>query len=279
LNKYRLLSLDIDGTTLNSKGEITPRVRAAIARAQHAGMIVTLATGRSLRAALPVAEQLAISGPLILSNGALVLSPLTGDSFLHLPLDRTVAVRAARTLHELGLMVCANPSELSGPDLFHDRAPAAPEQAQVLRREPEYVRQVPDMAGFLTRNQVLKVMTVDRTAPVQMAAERLRQTLAGDFSVLVADEAPGYKLLEVAPAGVSKATGLQRLADLYGIDPGEIIAFGDNFNDLEMLRFAGMGVAMGNAPDAVKRTARMVTATNDEDGIAVFLEQQIARVA
>ncbi|HYF95199.1 MAG TPA: Cof-type HAD-IIB family hydrolase [Symbiobacteriaceae bacterium] len=279
MTKFRLLALDIDGTTLNSRGEVSPRVRAAVARAQLAGMLVTLATGRSLRAALPVAGDLQISAPLILSNGALVTAPQTGQTFLHRPLNRTVAVAAARLLQHLGFMVCANRFALSGPDFFHDQAPAAPEQGLMLRREPEYVRQVYDMTGLAASLDLLKVMTVDQTTAVERAAERLRLELSGDFHVLVTREAPGYSLLELAPAGITKATGLERLAALNGILPHQIIAFGDNLNDLEMLRFAGMGVAMGNAPEAVKLAARMVTASNDDDGVAVFLEQYAFRAA
>lgn len=98
MNKFRLLALDIDGTLLNSRGELSLRVRAAITRAKQAGMLVTLATGRSLRAALPVAEDLDLSAPLVLSNGALVLSPATGQTFLHRPLSRPVAVQSAQLL-------------------------------------------------------------------------------------------------------------------------------------------------------------------------------------
>ncbi|HWI63772.1 MAG TPA: Cof-type HAD-IIB family hydrolase [Symbiobacteriaceae bacterium] len=279
MNKFRLLALDIDGTLQNSRGEVSPRTRTAIARVREAGMLVTLATGRSLRAALPVAETLGLTAPLVLSNGALVLSPATGQSFLHRPLSRSVAVQAARLLQQLDLMVCANRFDPTGPDLFHDRLPHAPEQALVLRREPEYVRQVSDMPALVAALDPLKVMTVDRTPAVEAAADRLRGALTGDFHVLVTPEAPGYSLLEVAPAGISKATGLAWLAEMTGILPAEIIAFGDNFNDLEMLQFAGLGVAMGNAPAGVKLTARMVTATNDDDGIALLLEQQLLLAA
>lgn len=273
MTSYKMLVLDIDGTLLNSAGRISPRVRQAVTRARHSGMLVTLATGRNLRAALPVANALELDSPQIVSNGALVISPVTEQVFLHRPLKRSLAVQSAQLLQRMGFTVFANRFALTGPDLFHEDTPSLPEQRTLLNREPEYVRQVYDLAGQVAAMEPLKVMTIDHISAVQNAAERLRQRLTGDFQVIVTDEAPGYSLLEVAPAGITKATGIECLAELQGISPAEIIAFGDNYNDLEMLQYAGLGVAMGNAPDAVKRVAAMVTATNDEDGVALFLER------
>ncbi|HYG60327.1 MAG TPA: Cof-type HAD-IIB family hydrolase [Symbiobacteriaceae bacterium] len=275
----RLLALDIDGTILTSRGEISPRVRRAVSEAMRSGMLVTLATGRNLRAALPIAEQLQISTPLVVSNGALVVSPVTGQTLSHIPLDRTVAVKAVQLLQQLGFVAFANRSAPEGPDLFYEQRPSTPEQASLLARDPAYSRQVYDLAGQVAGMEPLKVMAIDRTPAIEAVAGRLRRRLKGDFHVLVTQEGPGYSLLEVSPGGISKATGLDKLSALYAVHPAEIMAFGDNYNDVEMLQFAGIGVAMGNAPEAVKQAARVVTATNDEDGVALCLEQYAFRVA
>jgi 5-amino-6-(5-phospho-D-ribitylamino)uracil phosphatase len=276
---YKLLALDIDGTVLNSRGEVSPRVASAIAGARHAGMLVTLATGRSLRAALPVAQALQITAPLVVSNGALVIAPASGRVLLKRVLPATIATRAVQLLQRLGFTTFARRYCASGPDLFYEQGPAAAEQACLLGQERDAVRQVFDLAGAVATMEPLKVMTLDRTPAIEAAAAHLAGHMQGAYSLLITREMPGYSLLEVSACGVSKATGLERLTALNSIHPHEVVAFGDNFNDLEMLQFAGLGVAMGNAPDPVKQAARVITASNDEDGVAQVLEQYILQVA
>lgn len=279
MSLYKLLALDIDGTVLNSRGEISPRVASAIAGARRMGMLITLATGRSLRAALPVAQALEITAPLVVNNGALVIAPETGRLLLKRTLPAPVAIRAVQILQRLGFTTFARRYCQSGPDLFYEQGPAVAEQACLLGQDRESVRQVFDLAGAVATIEPLKVMALDRTPAIAAAADHLTRHLGGAYSVLITQEMPGYSLLEVSACGVSKATGLERLTALNAIHPHEVVAFGDNFNDLEMLRFAGLGVAMGNAPDVVKQAAKAVTASNDEDGVAQLLEQYILRVA
>lgn len=279
MTRYKLLALDIDGTVLNSRGEISPRVAGAIARARHAGMLVTLATGRNIRAVMPVAQALQISAPLVVNNGALVIAPESGRIMLHRPLPSAVATRAVQLLQRLGFITYASQCNLTGPDLFYEQAPTVPEQACLMGREPHAVRRVSDLAGAVAAMETLKVMVLDRSPAVEAARRYLARHLTGEHTLLVTPEMPGYSLLEVSAHGVNKATGLERLTALNGISPHEVVAIGDNFNDLEMLRFAGLGVAMGNAPDPVKQVANIITAANDEDGVAQFLEQHILRVA
>jgi Cof subfamily protein (haloacid dehalogenase superfamily) len=279
MNRFKMLALDIDGTILNSRGEISPRVRAAVARAMHAGMLVTLATGRNLRAALPIAEELGITAPLVVNNGALVIAPASGQVLLHRPLTNAAAVTAVQLLLRMGFTVYASRGTLEGPDLFFEQPPAVPEQCCLLGRDPRFAVQVYDLAGAVSAMETLKVMILDRTASVEAAARRLAGTMASGFRVLVTPEGDGYALLEVSAPEISKATGLERLTALNGISPDEVIAMGDNLNDLEMLQWVGMGVAMGNAAAMVKQVARAVTASNDDDGVALFLEQHVFRVA
>lgn len=276
---YKLLALDIDGTVLNSRGAISPRVAVAIAGAKHAGMLVTLATGRSLRAALPVAQALEISAPLVVNNGALVVASESGRVLLKRALPAPVATQAVQFLQRLGFTTFARRYCQSGPDLFYEQGPAVAEQACLLGRDREAVCQVFDLAGAVASMDLLKVMTLDRTPAIEAAAGYLAGHLGGAYTLLITPEMPGYSLLEVSACGVSKATGLERLTALNGIRPDEVVAFGDNINDLEMLQFAGLGVAMGNAPDVVKQAAKAVTASNDEDGVAQLLDQYILRVA
>lgn len=274
-----MLALDIDGTLLNPCGEITRRVHDAVARAIRSGMLVTLATGRNLRAALPVAEALGIPAPLVVNNGALVIHPASGQVLLHRPLGPATANRAVALLQQLGMAVFLSRLSLTEPDLFYERPPALPEADFRMGRAADQVQLVENLAEIAEAVQPLKVMTLDRTAAVESAAQHLERCLSDQCHLLVTPERPGCALLEVSAPGVNKAAGLERLAGLYGIHPNEIVAFGDNRNDLEMLQFAGLGVAMGNASEEVRAVARAITATNGEDGVAQFLEAHILQAA
>lgn len=274
-----MLALDIDGTLLNSAGEITPRVREAVAGVMRAGILVTLATGRNLRATLPVAEALDITGPLVLSNGCVVIHPISRQVLFHRHLEANAAGRAVLLLQRLGLTAYASRLSLAGPEFFYQEPPASPEIDLRRGRRPESVQQVADLAATAVRVKALKVMTLDRADVVAEAAQYLVRHLGEQCQVLVTHEREGCALLEVSAPGVNKATGLRQLAALQKISPAEIIAIGDNRNDLEMLRFAGLGVAMGNASDEVREAAQVVTASNDAEGVASFLETHVLRVA
>ncbi|HEY8346674.1 MAG TPA: Cof-type HAD-IIB family hydrolase [Symbiobacteriaceae bacterium] len=279
MNGYRLLALDIDGTLLNPAGELTPRVQNAVTGVMRAGMLVTLATGRNLRSTLPIARALGITAPLVVSNGSLVICPVTSRVLLYRPLDPEVAKQTVQLLERAGLAACATRVCLSGPDFFYAQSPSYFAFDLRRGRPPESVQKVADLAAVAARIRPLKVMALDSTDAVAAAARELERQFAGRCRVLITPEGEGCALLEVSAPGVTKATGLERLAALYRICPEEMIAIGDNRNDLEMLRYAGLGVAMGNADDEVKQAARVVTAPNDADGVAVFLESFILQGA
>ena len=226
-----------------------------------------------------MAQALQITAPLVVSNGALVIAPESGRVLLKRVLPAAIATRAVQLLQRLGFTTFARRYCTSGPDLFYEQGPAVAEQACLLGQQRDAVHQVFDLAGAVAAMEPLKVMTLDRTPAIEAAAAHVAGHLQGAYSLLITREMPGYSLLEVSACGVNKATGLERLTALNSIHPHEVVAFGDNFNDLEMLQFAGLGVAMGNAPDPVKQAAKVVTASNDEDGVAQVLEQYILQVA
>jgi len=151
--------------------------------------------------------------------------------------------------------------------------------AKLLDRATNAGRQTYDLAGAVGAGGALKVFTVDKSSSVALAFLRLRKRLTGPSDLLMMPEGEGCALLEVTAPGVTKATGVQALADRYGIRMSEVIAVGDNLNDLPLLRVAGHAVAMGNASPEVQQVADVVTDTNDRDGVAAFLEEFVLRVA
>lgn len=279
--RYRLLALDVDGTLLTSRGTITRRTKRAIRRAVAAGIHVTLATGRVFPSARLIARALGLASPLVVSDGAFVVDPggsAGRPSVLHAhPMDRDLAREVAAFLADAGLPVVLHFTD-------HLASSYRPSWRQVMRSLGRgglwhylamrpHVRYVAsaDLPRYIdaAAGAPAKISAIGRKERLQPVQRALLARLGGHVHVTHS----AARSFDVLPAGVSKASGLARLAALLGVRPEEVVAVGDNDNDREMLRFAGLGVAMANAPEDVRRCARLVTRSNDEDGVAHLIEE------
>ncbi len=261
---YRLLVTDLDGTLVTSSREITPRTLAAVRAAQQEGVRVCLATGRMWSSAEPYARRLGADAPAILYNGGLVYDFATEAVLYRLPLGYESARAVLEMLREF-------PSVL--PHLYiNDRVYAAgPSELteQYRRRNGLEVELVGDLVAFL-RLEPMKILIIGTPDDLLTVLAQIR---ARALPVHAVFSEPTF--LEILPQGSSKGTALEFLAPRLGIPLAEVIAVGDNLNDLEMIQTAGLGVAMGNAPAEVKSQADYVTATNDNEGLAVVIERFI----
>jgi Cof subfamily protein (haloacid dehalogenase superfamily) len=271
---YRLLAIDIDGTLMNSHNELTPATRAALARAAEAGIQVVLATGRRYSHALPLVEPLGIDVPLVTASGALVKDPLDHRTLYQARFEPQVLLEAVKIVDGCGYdpVLCAD-TFAEGFDFYHASLEArTPELAHYLslnadrgRLWPELVTSPPPgvFGGFVigTREQMLALeATLHRRLPGELHTHVLRPPrYAGFFT-------------EIAPAGVTKWSAVQRLATAWQIDASEICAVGDDVNDIPMIRGAGLGVAMGNALPVVKAAADRIAPSHDEDGLAQVVQ-------
>jgi Cof subfamily protein (haloacid dehalogenase superfamily) len=264
----RLIASDVDGTLLDEDEKVTPRTRAAVNAAVEAGAHFILATGRPPRWVHPVVDALGFAPMAVCANGAVVYDPAT---------DRIVSARtlsaevlgelaeiATRVIPGAGLAVervgrsahdAATPQFVSSPGYEH--AWLNPDNTEVsvedLLSEPA-IKLLIRKAG--ARSDDMAAALVDHVG---------RQ---GDITY-----STNNGLIEVVPLGISKATGVDELARPLNITAEEVVTFGDMPNDIPMLRWAGLGVAMGNAhPDAVA-AADEVTADNSDDGVARVLER------
>lgn len=263
-----LVASDVDGTLLDAHERVTARTRAAVHAVVAAGVPFVLVTGRPPRWVPPVTEQLGLTPLAVCANGA-VLYDSAADEVLHaeeLPvaLLAEVASVALRALPGCGLAAervgrsahdAATPQFVSAPGYAH--AWLNPDHVEV------------DAAELLGAPAVKLLVRLPGTTSTEMAAV-LAPALGGAVDLTFSTE---NGLVELAAPGVTKATGLARVAERLGVARAAVIAFGDMPNDVPMLAWAGHGVAMGNAHPAALAVADEVAAPHTEDGVAGVLER------
>jgi Cof subfamily protein (haloacid dehalogenase superfamily) len=270
----RLIAIDIDGTLLDSKVEISPANLNALRRAHDAGVEIVLVTGRRHKFALPIAESLGFDLCLISSNGAVTRST-RGEPFHQDLLPRTTALKLCRYMQPfrnhtvltfdregMGAIVCENHEQLYGVI------------QRWMEKNAPYIEYVSPIEKALTEDPI-QTMFCGPITLMQRAQERLLSCdFAADFTLLRTQyDARNLCILDILNAGCSKGHALERWANYRGIDRSEVMAIGDNYNDVEMLNFAGHPVIMGNAADDLKQNGWTVTLHNDESGVAAAIER------
>lgn len=259
----RLLATDLDGTLLRTDKSVSARTRAAVDAAADAGIELMIVTGRPPRWLPPVIDQIGDRGLVICANGATVYDPARHEVVAHQGLEPAAAREVVRRLRERWPQLAyAVEQELSfGIDPSYPAAAGLPEGH---RRAPiEDLCDVP-VTKLLARHT--------GPAPDDLAAQV--SEVIGDLAVVThSDDA---SLLEISSAGVHKAATLERLAHERGINAREVVAFGDMPNDLQLLAWAGLGVAVANAHPLLLEAADEVTASNDDDGVALVIERILA---
>lgn len=285
----RLLGLDLDGTLLNSRGEIPPENRRAIAAARERGVAIALVTGRRFRDARPLALDLGLDVPVIAHNGALTKHARTLETVAArlLPLDE--ARRVVRLAADADLDPMLSDDHQGMGVLVYDRiSPGNRALANYIawsRRivgdeadSNAAVRQVGSLEEFLDHPPVH--ISVSGTC---RAMEEFARALAAELGEQVRVmstiyESQDFTLLDVIHSEASKGAGLHAVAAELRIDAAEVMAIGDNYNDLEMLAYAGRGVLMGNAAASLREKYSFhVTANNNENGVALAIERFILR--
>jgi len=267
----RLIISDIDGTFITSAGRVTDRLRAVIVRAVETGAHFGLATGRPHRWLIPVLEQLPLAPVCVCANGAVVYDPAT-DRVLH---AFELSPSAMAEVVEAAERVLADVPHGYGVERVGSSALDPEEECFIIT--PEYNRDAWDSQFGVTDTQTLI------SQPAAKLLVRCSSMTSAQMYELIAPEVDpelahvtysmDEGLIEVSCPGVNKAAGARYLAERYGVTAADAVAFGDMPNDLELLRWAGVGVAMGNAVPMLHDAADHVTATNNEYGVARVLER------
>lgn len=276
----KLLAIDIDGTLLDSNGTIPPAHARALARVAAQGVHIALVTGRSLHFTRHVADALPAPATLVVNNGALVKTA-DGETAMRRPLARDTAravldgTRQHRT--SVAIVVDRDPRHDDSPQVLFDHMDwTHPHRRGYYARNRAFIARVSPLTDAL-REDPLEVLFTGHIAPMrEVAADLRRLPVADRVSVALTEyEHRDFSLVNVNAAGCSKGDTLARWTAGLGLGRDEVMAVGDNLNDLDMLQFAGTAVVMGNASDSLKRHGFHVTASNDDHGLAAAIDRFI----
>lgn len=263
---YRVVALDIDGTIVGPDLVLSPRLRSAVAATQAAGATVLIATGRILGSALVFARSLKTNGPLVCYQGAVTADPISGEVIRHARMEAGLAGEA------LGLLDggSGQVSMLLDDQIYvEERSEWAEGYAQRMEQELHVVDSLRDVSD----GGPTLILTVDDPEPTGLRAERLTRHFGE--RALVTHSLPHF--CEVASPDAGKLKALTAVLDGLGATPEQVVAFGDGVGDVEMLGWAGLGIAVGDAHPAARKSADTLIPGPDADGVAQALEELLSR--
>ena len=265
----QLLAIDIDGTIAGESNEIRETVKQAICAAQAKGIKVVVATGRMYRSALRFHQAVGSSLPLICYQGAWIQDPTTGKILSHLPVTKEKAIALLDYFEQPELRSLLSVHFYINDQLYVREITAATQiYAQRSGIRPIAVG---NLRSVLDTEPTKILALCDDAEAIANLLSNLRQIYTPAELYLTTSVATFF---EAANPSVSKGAALRYLAeDVLGLQSANVMAIGDNFNDLEMISYAGIGVAMGNAPDGVKAIAQWVAPSVEEDGVAAAIEE------
>jgi hypothetical protein len=274
----RLVALDLDGTLLDPYGKLTPAVRAAVARLAQHELRVVLCTGRRFRTALPLAQALELDGAIVVHNGVVVKDLASGKTLQHHYLAPEVVGEVIEHVRSHGPPLVYLDTYHEGMDIVSERLEAAhPFQRAYLDDQAEFLRIVADVGAGPHEPGVIMVSTMaDEPALARLRAAARERFGARVLTHSLINKNYQGSILEFLSPEAGKWPALERLAASWGIAPEEIAAVGDDTNDAEVLRHAGLGIAMGNARPEVREAARRVVRSNAEGGAIEAVEAILA---
>ncbi|KOF57341.1 MULTISPECIES: Cof-type HAD-IIB family hydrolase [Clostridium] len=278
--KYKLLCLDMDGTVLSDEKKVSEENLKAIKAAHKLGTKIAICTGRLFANARVYADIFGIKAPIIASNGAYIRDKDSNDVIYKCVLGKEKARKLYSIVEKYGFLIFFNECNcvISGKKFDNDKNiyvkmnKELPEDRRVRLLYAENMLEVIDKEG----DEILKCICIDKESLKNNNYEKLNAARKeierlGGFEI-----ASSFRdNFEVMKSGVSKGNAVKVLADFYGIKQEEVMCIGDNENDLSMIEYAGMGVAMGNAEEIVKKSANYITDTNNNSGVAKAINEFI----
>jgi Cof subfamily protein (haloacid dehalogenase superfamily) len=282
----KLLALDLDGTLLNSKGRISVENKTAIRQAEEKGVLVTIATGRRFRDARPVALEAEFNAPVITHNGALLKYAQTLETVAFSIIKTETVAEILRVGSELGGDALLSADPHGKGTLYYDTVSEKNIPLQKYLAWSKYlhgaeaetaVQHVEKLENIIEKIETVHVSFSGCCEPMYEMQRILEDELKDTVNILATVYTHlDFTLLDILPPHASKAHGVNELAVLNNFSHENVMTIGDNFNDLEMLEYAGTSVVMGNAsPELLERGEFYTTLSNDENGVALAIERFI----
>ena len=277
LPRIRALFLDIDGTLVGMEDRVSPGVAAALAAAQAQDCHIVLCTGRTRYRALPVVESLGKPyGYFVTSNGSVAAHAGSGEILYRHLMPVPLALEVVRAIVAVG----------SEPYVFEDSDRPGIEGARVLYHPDKPVGHWADVPRYRPYARILEELpfepvSVSAFGPaerIRPLAEQLQARLAGAVSIVRSGSEWNWGI-EIYVPGISKQVGIAYVAEHLGVKQEETLAIGDHLNDIEMLRWAGIGVAMGDSLPEVQAAANYVTSGYQQDGVARAIEHFVLQAS
>ena len=271
----RLIAIDIDGTLLDPRFQVSEANLTALNRAHESGIEIVLATGRRHEFALPVAQSLGFPVTMISSNGAVTRSS-AGELFHldRLPLE-TARQLVAHMAEFRRYLVLTFDRPLKGALALETTEELATSIQRWIEKNMQYIEFVTPIESALTEAPI-QAMFCGTVRKMQAAEAHLlsnKYLMSRVTALKTQYDERDFCMIDILNAECSKGHALRRWTEHHGIERESVMAIGDNFNDIEMLEFAGLPVVMGNAADELKSNGWMVTRGNDESGVAYAVEQ------
>lgn len=273
INMIKLLCMDMDGTLLNSKGKISEKNLDAIKKAHNKGVKVTICTGRIFTSARYYADLVGIKVPIIATNGSYIREKDRDEVIYKSVLGKKNCKEILKVLKSYGIYPHFNTSNI----IFTEKIIYSSQSYVNMNKSLPTNRQIDirivenwDVIFKEYEDEILKCICIDEEIEKIKCAKK--ELLNNAELEVVSSNKNNF---EVMSKGVSKGRAVEVLAGFYNIKQDEIMCIGDNENDISMIEYAGVGVAMGNGEDFVKKVANFVTDTNNEDGVAKAIEKFI----
>ena len=279
--KYRMIAIDLDGTLLGPDGSVSDRARDAVRRALSAGLLVCFATGRNWTESRTVLDAVEHYGTAVFVGGAMVIDTGRQVTLHRTTMQPALAAEVCAALESWGHAVLAlqDTGEAGVDYLVTADLPLNRETAQWMERTSALVQRVTTLGAYHHDHTIRVGICADPAYVAEVKGSLLERfgdrILCHNLNVPSA----GVEVLEIFDPAVNKWEGVLHVARAHGITPEEIVAIGDDGNDVPLIRGAGLGVAMGNAKSAALEVADRVIGANHEEGLAAFIDELLAEHA
>lgn len=269
MDKYKMICLDIDGTLLNSEHKISAKTKEVIQIVSNEMKIpVILVSARMSKGILFLLEELNISNPIICYSGALIMDGKTNIlSNVTIPISEVKQV--LKSARDMGIHV----SLYKDDEWYVEKIDEWAKQEGIITNMSPNIMNFIDLLDLWEKENSgpNKILCMAQPNEIEVLNENAKAYSSNNLNIYLSK--PTY--LEIMPSNASKTSAIEVLCKRFDIQRSEVIAIGDNYNDINMIEFAGLGIAMNNAPDAVKQYADDITLSNDEDGVAEAIKKYI----